>query len=99
MKVCRVPWRVRRQPRKADVRLPGKRNSDSHDARPVHLIITMIKWIRTSRLSIKDFLSPQATEAAGLLAGLEKVKLLREPEAAALAYGTFLLLYYSQASS
>jgi len=29
----------------------------------------------------------EATEAAGLLAGLEKVKLLREPEAAAMAYG------------
>jgi len=29
----------------------------------------------------------EATEAAGLLAGLEKVKILREPEAAALAYG------------
>jgi molecular chaperone DnaK len=29
----------------------------------------------------------EATEAAGMLAGLEKVKLLREPEAAALAYG------------
>jgi len=26
-------------------------------ARPVHLIITMIKWIRTSRLSIKNSLS------------------------------------------
>ena len=26
-------------------------------ARPVHLIITMIKWIRTSRSSIKDSLS------------------------------------------
>jgi len=25
--------------------------------RPVHLIITMIKWIRTSRLSIKNSLS------------------------------------------
>ena len=25
----------------------------SHGARPVHLIITMIKWIRTSRLSIR----------------------------------------------
>ena len=25
-----------------------------HGARPVHLIITMIKWIRTSRLSIKN---------------------------------------------
>ena len=26
-----------------DVRLPGKGNSNSHGARPVHLIITMIK--------------------------------------------------------
>jgi len=31
--------------------------SNSHGARPVHLIITMIKWIRTSRLSIKKSLS------------------------------------------
>jgi len=38
--------------RKVDARLPGKRNSNSHEARPVHQIITMIKWIRTSRLSI-----------------------------------------------
>jgi len=37
-----------------DVRLPGKGNSNSHDARPVHLIITMITWIRTSRLSKKN---------------------------------------------
>jgi len=27
-------------------------NSNSHVVRPVHLIITMMKWIRTSRLSI-----------------------------------------------
>ena len=27
-----------------------------HGARPVHLILTMIKWIRTSRLSIKNSL-------------------------------------------
>ena len=38
--------------RKVDARLPGKGNSNSHGARPVHLIITMIKWIRTSRLSM-----------------------------------------------
>ena len=38
--------------RKVDVRLPGK------GARPVHLIITMIKWIRTRRLPIKNSLSP-----------------------------------------
>jgi len=30
---------------------------ESNGARPVHLIITMIKWIRTSRLSIKNSLS------------------------------------------
>jgi len=40
--------------RKVDVRLPGNGNANSHGARPVHLIITMIKWIRTSRLSIKN---------------------------------------------
>jgi len=43
--------------RQVDVRLPGKGNSNSHGARPVHLIITMTKWIRTSRLSIKNSLS------------------------------------------
>ena len=32
-----------------DVRLPGEGNPNSFGARPVHLIITMIKWIRTSR--------------------------------------------------
>jgi len=35
----------------------AKGNSNSHGARPVHLIITMIRWIRTSRLSIKNSLS------------------------------------------
>ena len=48
--------------RKVDVRLPGKGNSNSHGARPVHLIITMIKWIRTSRLSIKNS-TPWATRS------------------------------------
>ena len=38
------------------VRLPGKGNSNSHGARPDHLFITMIKWIRTRRLSIKNSL-------------------------------------------
>ena len=46
----------RRLHRKVDVRLPGKGNSNSHGARPVHLIITMIKWIRTGRLSIQNSL-------------------------------------------
>ena len=35
----------------------GKGNSNSHGTRPVQLIITMIKWIRTSRLSMKYSLS------------------------------------------
>jgi len=43
--------------RKVDVRPPGKGDSNSHCARPVHLIITMIKWIRTSRLTMKNSLS------------------------------------------
>ena len=43
--------------KKVDVRLPGKGNSKSHGARPVHQIISMINWIRTSRLSIKNSLS------------------------------------------
>ena len=43
--------------RKVDVMLPGKGNSNSHGAGPVHLIITMVKWIRTRRLSIKNSLS------------------------------------------
>jgi len=38
----------------------GKGNSNSHGARPVHLIITMIPWIRTSRLSTKNSFSLQA---------------------------------------
>jgi len=33
-----------------------KATSNSHGAGPVHLIIMMIKWIRTSRLSIKNSL-------------------------------------------
>ena len=43
--------------RKVDVRFPGKRNLSSLGARPVHQTITMIKWIRTSRLSVKKSLS------------------------------------------
>jgi len=39
------------------VHAPGKGNSNSHGARPVHQIITMIKRIRTSRLSITNSLA------------------------------------------
>jgi len=48
--------------RKVDVRLPGKGNSHTHGARPVHLIIMMIKWIRTGRLSIKNSLGLEGVE-------------------------------------
>ena len=47
--------------RKVDIRLPGKGNSHSRGARPVHLIISIVKWIRTSRLSIKNSLSSGGT--------------------------------------
>ena len=42
--------------RKADVRLPRKENSNFHGAKPVHQTISMIKWIRNSRLSITNSL-------------------------------------------
>ena len=48
--------------RKVDVKIPGKGNSTSHGARPVHLIITMIEWIRTSRLPAND----SCSRAAGI---------------------------------
>ena len=44
-------------PREVHVKLPGKGNSNSRGARPVHLIITMEKWTLTSRLSINNSLS------------------------------------------
>jgi len=49
----------RRTARKVNVRLPGQKNSDSHGARPVHLINTKIKWMWTSRLSMKKSLSAE----------------------------------------
>jgi len=48
--------------RKVDVRLLGKGNSHAHGARPVHLIITMMKWLRTSRLSIQNSLSVEVDQ-------------------------------------
>ena len=49
--------------KKVDIRLPGKRDSNSHGARPVH---QKHRWIRTSRLSIKKSLS---AKVCGVLAG------------------------------
>ena len=51
--------------RKADIRLPGKGNSSSYGARPVHQIIWQITWIRTGRLSIKNSLSNPLQAPAG----------------------------------
>ena len=48
-------------PGKVDVRLLGKGNSNFHGVRPVHRIMMMIQWIRTSRLSIKNSLSTVPT--------------------------------------
>ena len=42
--------------KKVGLRLPKKRNSNSNGARPIHLITSTMKWIRTSRLSIKNSL-------------------------------------------
>ena len=42
---------------KVDTRRPGKENSNFYGARPVRQIISMIKWIQTSWLSIKNSLS------------------------------------------
>jgi len=39
---------------KVDVRLPEKRNSNSHGAKPVNQIISTIKWMQTRRLSMKN---------------------------------------------
>ena len=43
----------RKSTEQVDVRLPGNEISNSRGARPIHLIIAMINWIRTSRLLIK----------------------------------------------
>ena len=51
--------------RKAGIRLPGNGNSNSHGARPVHLIITTIKWIQSGRLSKQNSLSLKARANAG----------------------------------
>ena len=60
-----VEFWMSRKFRKVDARLPGKGNSNSHGTRPVHLIITMIKWIRTSRLSMKN-IAAGPSERCGL---------------------------------
>ena len=41
-----------RHARKVDVRLPEEGDSNSHGARPVHLIITMMQWVVNIELSL-----------------------------------------------
>ena len=52
----RLSYGILMESRKVDVRPSRKGNLNSHSARPVHLIIAMIKWIWTSRLSIQNSL-------------------------------------------
>ena len=52
---CRGGWRV--ETRQVIIRLPVKGDSKSHGARPVHQIVSMMKWIRNSELSIRNPLS------------------------------------------
>ena len=51
------------------LRISTGRNSNSNGAMPVHLIITMIKWIRTRRLSMKNFLPPHLNVALKISTG------------------------------
>ena len=51
--------------RKVGMRLPGKGDSKSHGTRPVHQIISMIKWIRTSRLIMKNSVSTEHLQEGG----------------------------------
>ena len=50
--------------REVGVRLPKKAESNSYGARPVHLIITVIEWSRTSILSIKNSVSIKSRACA-----------------------------------
>ena len=50
--------------RKVDVRPLGKGNPNSYGAKLVHLIITMIKRIRTCRLSMRNSLSAEQNAGA-----------------------------------
>ena len=67
---------VAERTRKVDARLPGKGNSNSHGARPVHLIISMMKWSWTSRFSVQDSL-PCRAQSSRQTSGLFPVRVLR----------------------
>ena len=54
---------------------------NSHGTRPVHLIITMIEWIRTSRLTMKNSLSVPVLLESGPIAhhGRGELRVGKEP--------------------
>ena len=60
---CPSPGKV------ASMRLPAKGNSNFHGARPVNQIIPMIRWIRTSRFSIKNLRTGTRSEIELALRG------------------------------
>ena len=62
--------------RKVAIWLPRKQNPMSDGARLVHSIISMIEWIRTSRMSIKKSLSSGCGTAACALTDYPKVDML-----------------------
>jgi len=59
--IFRLDNNIEEEARKVDARLSGKGNSNSHRARPVHPIITMMKRIGSSRFE-HITLSPPGTD-------------------------------------
>ena len=57
--------------RNVDVRLPGEGKSNSHVARPVHQIIKMIKWIRTSECQKGTLLSSTCPQGGSVRGGAD----------------------------
>ena len=60
-----APLNPHKGSRDVDIRLCGKVNSKSHGARPVNQIISMMKWIRISRLPTRNSLPPHGVEISG----------------------------------
>ena len=60
-----APVNLHKGSRDVDIWLCGKVNSKSHGARPVNQIISMMKWIRISRLPTRNSLSPHGVEISG----------------------------------
>ena len=59
-------------PGKVNVRLHGKGGSILHSAGPVHLIMTMIQLIRTSRLSMEHSFPAPERNSDVLTSGMRK---------------------------